>query len=338
MESDRGLPASDAPRPPPEYQAKPDFYRVGYDYEISTHLTSRGSPSSRAGVGINEELHRGSGDDEGTGRRRPREPLAGLDGRVWRAGGAAPAAQAGGASAPFRSGRGRGRGHEQLCATTRVAAAAAAPSGARAQRVRGGATAGVPARPRSRLARRGTAAQAGDGAAGLRRRRQTPGGSPRRRLHSLRELRTLSLRPVREAPAAALKVALRLVLVQRGGLRGLRVVHVLREGALLPLRERRGRGGGAMRGRAAAGLRGRAVPATAVPVAVLAAAGVRGGGRGRVRALSPLRLPLPRAATALQYYLVPPRAPRRGARVVQIFIGERRLGPRGAGLSEVRVK
>lgn len=97
--------------------------------------------------------------------------------------------------------------------------------------------------------------------------------------------------------------------VQCGGVRGLRVLHVLREGAVLPLWERRGGGGRAVCVQAAAGVRGRAGCAAAVPVAVLAAAGLRGGGGGAVRALSPLRLPLPGAsAAALQYYLVPPRA------------------------------
>lgn len=71
------------------------------------------------------------GDDEGTGRRRPGEPLAGLNGRVWRAGGAAPAAETGGARAP---------GHRRAPAH-RVAAAAASGGRARAQRVRGGAAA-----------------------------------------------------------------------------------------------------------------------------------------------------------------------------------------------------
>lgn len=114
------------------------------------------------------------------------------------------------------------------------------------------------------------------------------------------------------APApAAVPLAVRLVPVQRRGVRRLRVVHVLRESAVLPLRERRGGGGRAVRVRAAAGVRGRAGAAAAVPVAVLAAARVRGGGRGAVRALPPLRLPLPRApSAALQYYLVPPRAAR----------------------------
>lgn len=118
---------------------------------------------------------------------------------------------------------------------------------------------------------------------------------------------------MRTASAAALTLALRLVPVQCRGVRRLRVLHVLRESAVLPLRERRGGGGRAVRMRvhAAAGVRGRAVGAAAVPVAVLAAAGLRGGGGGAVRALPPLRLPLPGAsAAALQYYLVPPRAAR----------------------------
>lgn len=119
------------------------------------------------------------------------------------------------------------------------------------------------------------------------------------------------MRAVREAAAAAVALALRLVPLQRGSVRRLRVVHVLREGALLPLRERRGGGGRAVRLRATAGVRGRAVAAAAVPVAVLAAARVCGGGRGGVRAMPPLRLPVPGApAAALQYYLVPPRAAR----------------------------
>lgn len=116
---------------------------------------------------------------------------------------------------------------------------------------------------------------------------------------------------MRAPTPAAVPLAVRLVPVQRRGVRRLRVVHVLRESAVLPLRERRGGGGRAVRVRAAAGVRGRAGAASAVPVAVLAPARMRGGGRGTVRALPPLRLPLPRApSAALQYYLVPPRAAR----------------------------
>lgn len=128
-------------------------------------------------------------------------------------------------------------------------------------------------------------------------------------------------------------------------MRRLRVVHVLRESVVLPLRERRGGGGRAVRVRAAAGVRGRAGGAAAVPVAVLAAARVRGGGGGGVRALPPLRLPLPRAsAAALQYYLVPPRRPRPPKRRVERRVSRPRctniywraesFGPRGGGLSD----
>lgn len=116
---------------------------------------------------------------------------------------------------------------------------------------------------------------------------------------------------MRPPEAAALALAVRLVPVQRRGVRRLRVVHVLREGAVLPLREWRGGGGLAVRVRAAAGVRGCAGGAAAVSVPVLAAARVRGCGTGAVRALPPVRLPLPGAsAEALQYYLVPPRAAR----------------------------
>lgn len=114
---------------------------------------------------------------------------------------------------------------------------------------------------------------------------------------------------MRAAAAAAVALAVRQLPVQRRGVRRLRVVHVLREGAVLPLRERRGGGGRAVRVRAAAGVRGRAGGAPAVPVAVLAAARLRGGRCGGVRALPAIRLPLPRAsAAAVQYYLVPPWA------------------------------
>lgn len=238
------------------------------------------------------------GDDEGTRRRRPGEPLAVLDGWVWRAGGAAPAAQAGGAR-PQADGR---------APAHRVTAAAPARGRARAQRLRGGAAAS--ARRRAAALGRAPAAQAGDDAAG-RRGRQAARRRATGRLDRVRDLRALPLRAVRPPQAAALALAVRLVPVQRRGVRRLRVVHVLRESAVLPLRERRGGGGRAVRVRAAAGVRGRAGRAAAVPVPVLAAAGLRGGGAGAVRALPPVRLPLPGAsAAALQYYLVPPRAAR----------------------------
>lgn len=104
-----------------------------------------------------------------------------------------------------------------------------------------------------------------------------------------------------------------------------------------------------MRVRPAAGVRGRAVAGAAVPVAVLAAARVRRGGAGAVRALPPLRLPLPRAsAAALQYYLVPPRAraseapvdwraraaSRTRPRCTNIYWRAECFGPRGGGLSD----
>lgn len=166
----------------------------------------------------------------------------------------------------------------------------------------------------------------------------------------MQDVRAVPLRAVRAAAAAAVALAVRLVPVQRRGVRGLRVVHVLREGAVLPLRERRGGGRRAVRLRPAAGVRGRAVGGAAVPVAVLAAARLRGGGPGAVRALPPLRLPLPRAsAAALQYYLVPPRAARalrsasprarRAAsrarlRCTNIYWRAECFGPRGGGLSD----
>lgn len=116
----------------------------------------------------------------------------------------------------------------------------------------------------------------------------------------------MPLRAVRAAATAAVALAVRLVPVQRGGVRGLRFVHVLRQGPVLPLRERRGGGGRlGVLVRAAAGRGVGAGRAAALPVPVLASARRGGGGRGAVRARAAPRLPLPRAAALLQYYLVP---------------------------------
>lgn len=126
----------------------------------------------------------------------------------------------------------------------------------------------------------------------------------------MRGVRGLPVRAVRAAATVAPALGVRLVPVQRRGVRRLRILHVLREGALLPLRERRGGGGRAVRARAAVSVRGCAVGAAAVSVAVLAAARVRGGGRSAVRARAPLRMPLPGASDSAappQYYLVPRR-------------------------------
>lgn len=124
------------------------------------------------------------GDDEGTGRRRPGEPLAGLDGWVWRAGGAAPAAQAGGAR-PQAYGR---------APTHRVAASAATRGRARAQRLRGGPK--TSARRSSLAHSRTPTAQTGDDAAG-RRGRQAARRRPPGRLDYVRELRSLHMWTVR---------------------------------------------------------------------------------------------------------------------------------------------
>lgn len=124
------------------------------------------------------------------------------------------------------------------------------------------------------------------------------------------------MRAVRTAATVTVAVAVRLVPVQRGGVRRLRIVHVLREGALLPLWERRGGGSGTLLVRRcanshAARLRGRAGAATALSVPLLAPARVSSGRRRSLRSVPPLRLPMSGAsATALQYYLVPPHAAR----------------------------
>lgn len=117
-------------------------------------------------------------------------------------------------------------------------------------------------------------------------------------------------------------------------MRRLRIVHVLREGALLSLREWRGsgRGGRAMRVRATAGMRGRTLGAAALPLAVLAAARVRRCGGGAVCAVPPCRLPLRgRAAAPLQYYLV--RTDRRAPALYKYLLASGSFGRRGGGLS-----
>lgn len=111
------------------------------------------------------------------------------------------------------------------------------------------------------------------------------------------------VRGLREAAAAAVALAGRLP-VQHGDCDRLYVVHVLREGALLPLLQRGGGrlGRGAVRGRAvcvfrqpawhALGLSGCAVHRAAVPVVLLAAAWGGRRVRGCVRAHKELRLSL----------------------------------------------
>lgn len=274
------------------------------------------------------------GDDEGTGRRRPGEPLAGLDGRVWWAGGAAPAAQAGGARA---SRGGRVRRSRRGRAAPRLPAAAAARGGARAQRLRGGAAplaAGGAQRCARGPARRRAPPQAGDEPAG-----RGQAARARRAVDRVRGVRAVPLRAVRAAAAAPLALVVRLVPVQRGGVRRLRVVHVLREGAAVPLRRRRGGGARAVRVRAAVVVRGRAGAAAAVPLPVLAAARVRGGGRSGVRAALPRRLPLPRAARArpaLQYYLVAHARGLRAAAAHALYKYLLARGPERAGGREAK--